>query len=139
MVFDDGMACGLDLESEKWASRLRDSVFDPLRQDSALFRQVRVDSDFGTLACPNIADIDSLECRRARRHFDGFARRAGRFRAGAQIGAGIAFAELEASLVWSRAPRAGSAFLLEPDEQGWIRATIEETRTLARDALEEPS
>jgi hypothetical protein len=33
-------------------------IFDPLRQSQALFRQVRVDDELGTIVWPNGADID---------------------------------------------------------------------------------
>jgi hypothetical protein len=33
-------------------------VFEPLRQDQQLFRQVRVDPELGTIVWPNGADMD---------------------------------------------------------------------------------
>lgn len=53
LVFDDGTVCELDLESELWGP-----VFEPLRNDPALFRQVRVDPELGTIVWPNGADFD---------------------------------------------------------------------------------
>lgn len=51
--FDDGTTREIDLEDELWGP-----VFDPLRQDPALFRQVRVDEELGTIVWPNGADMD---------------------------------------------------------------------------------
>jgi hypothetical protein len=53
VVFDDGTVSELDLESELWGP-----VFEPLREDPALFRQVRVDPELGTIVWPNGADLD---------------------------------------------------------------------------------
>jgi uncharacterized protein DUF2442 len=51
--FDDGTVRVLDLEAELWGP-----VFEPLRQDPQLFRQVRVDGELGTIVWPNGADLD---------------------------------------------------------------------------------
>jgi hypothetical protein len=51
--FDDGTVREIDLESELWGP-----VFEPLRRDPQLFRQVRVDDELGTIVWPNGADFD---------------------------------------------------------------------------------
>jgi hypothetical protein len=51
--FDDGTELDVDLEPELWGP-----VFEPLRQDPELFRQVRVDRELGTVVWPNGADLD---------------------------------------------------------------------------------
>jgi hypothetical protein len=51
--FDDGTVRELDLEAELWGP-----VFEPLRDDPQLFRQVRVDDELGTIIWPNGADLD---------------------------------------------------------------------------------
>lgn len=51
--FDDGTTHEIDLEDELWGP-----VFEPLRQDPELFRQVRVDDELGTIVWPNGADMD---------------------------------------------------------------------------------
>jgi Protein of unknown function (DUF2442) len=51
--FDDGTVRELDLEEELWGP-----VFEPLRHDPELFRQVRVDEELGTIVWPNGADMD---------------------------------------------------------------------------------
>jgi hypothetical protein len=51
--FDDGTVRELDLEGELWGP-----VFEPLRRDPQLFRQVRVDDELGTIVWPNGADMD---------------------------------------------------------------------------------
>ena len=51
--FDDGTVHEIDLESELWGP-----VFQPLRNDPRLFRQVRVDEELGTIMWPNGADMD---------------------------------------------------------------------------------
>lgn len=51
--FDDGTTREIDLEDELWGP-----VFEPLRQDPELFRQVRVDEELGTIVWPNGADMD---------------------------------------------------------------------------------
>ena len=53
LVFDDGTMREIDLEAELWGP-----VFEPLRHDSELFRQVRVDEELGTIVWPNGADMD---------------------------------------------------------------------------------
>ena len=51
--FDDGTVREIDLEAELWGP-----VFEPLRHDPQLFRQVRVDDELGTIVWPNGADLD---------------------------------------------------------------------------------
>lgn len=51
--FTDGTTRVVDLDPY-----LRGPVFEPLRRDPALFRQVRVDPVLGTIVWPNDADID---------------------------------------------------------------------------------
>ena len=51
--FDDGTTREIDLESDLWGP-----VFEPLRVDPQLFRQVRVDEELGTIVWPNGADLD---------------------------------------------------------------------------------
>ncbi len=51
--FDDGTERELDLESELWGP-----VFEPLRTNPDLFRQVRIDEQLGTVVWPNGADMD---------------------------------------------------------------------------------
>lgn len=53
LTFDDGTVRYVDLEAELWGP-----VFDPLRDDPQLFRQVRVDEQLGTIVWPNGADLD---------------------------------------------------------------------------------
>jgi hypothetical protein len=53
LSFDDGTERNVDLESELWGP-----VFEPLREDRELFRQVRVDDELGTIVWPNGADMD---------------------------------------------------------------------------------
>ena len=53
LEFDDGTDREVDLESELWGP-----VFEPLRNDPRLFRQVRVDEELGTIVWPNGADLD---------------------------------------------------------------------------------
>ncbi len=53
LLFDDGTEREVDLESELWGP-----VFEPLRGDRELFRQVRVDEELGTIVWPNGADMD---------------------------------------------------------------------------------
>ena len=53
LEFDDGKIREVDLEDELWGP-----VFEPLRQDPGLFRQVQVDAELGTIVWPNGADMD---------------------------------------------------------------------------------
>ena len=53
LSFDDGTERKVDLESELWGP-----VFEPLRENRDLFRQVRVDDELGTIVWPNGADMD---------------------------------------------------------------------------------
>ena len=53
LAFDDGTVREIDLEAELWGP-----VFEPLRDDPQLFRQVRVDEELGTIVWPNGADLD---------------------------------------------------------------------------------
>jgi hypothetical protein len=53
ILFDDDTVREVDLESELWGP-----VFEPLRDDPELFRQVRVDEELGTIVWPNGADLD---------------------------------------------------------------------------------
>lgn len=53
LSFSDGTTRDVDVED-----LLRGPVFEPLLRDSALFRQVRVES--GSVAWPNGADIDPV-------------------------------------------------------------------------------
>jgi hypothetical protein len=50
--FSDGTTRDVDLEPELWGP-----VFEPLR-DPAVFRQVTVDHELGTIVWPNGADMD---------------------------------------------------------------------------------
>ena len=51
--FSDGTTREVDLEDELWGP-----IFEPLRQNPELFRQVRVDAELGTIVWPNGADMD---------------------------------------------------------------------------------
>jgi hypothetical protein len=51
--FNDGAERILDFADELWGP-----VFEPLRRDPGLFRQVRVDPELGTIVWPNGADMD---------------------------------------------------------------------------------
>jgi hypothetical protein len=53
LTFDDGTKRDVDLEGELWGP-----MFEPLRADPDLFRQVRVDEELGTIVWPNGADMD---------------------------------------------------------------------------------
>jgi hypothetical protein len=53
LSFDDGTKRDVDLEGELWGP-----MFEPLRADADLFRQVRVDEELGTIVWPNGADMD---------------------------------------------------------------------------------
>jgi hypothetical protein len=49
----DGTEKTVDLDAY-----LRGPIFEPLRRDAALFRQVYVDEELGTIVWPNGPDID---------------------------------------------------------------------------------
>lgn len=51
--FSDHTERVVDLESELWGP-----VFEPLKADVSLFREVRVDPELGTIVWPNGADVD---------------------------------------------------------------------------------
>lgn len=51
--FSDGSSRAVDL-----SPYLRGPVFQPIREDPALFRAVRVDRQLGTIVWPNGADLD---------------------------------------------------------------------------------
>jgi hypothetical protein len=51
--FDDGTVRDVDLEADLWGP-----VFEPLRDNPQLFREVRVDEELGTIVWPNGADLD---------------------------------------------------------------------------------
>ena len=53
LQFTDGTAREIDV-----AVYLRGPVFEPIRDDPAIFRSVRVDPELGTIVWPNGADID---------------------------------------------------------------------------------
>ena len=53
LSFSDGIVRDLDLAPFLWGP-----VFEPLREDLKLFRQVRVDRELGTIVWPNDADLD---------------------------------------------------------------------------------
>lgn len=53
LSFDDGTQRDVDLEGELWGP-----IFEPLRRDVGLFRQVAVDDELGTIVWPNGADMD---------------------------------------------------------------------------------
>jgi hypothetical protein len=53
LSFTDGTEREVDLGGELWGP-----VFEPLRADRELFRQVRVDEELGTIVWPNGADMD---------------------------------------------------------------------------------
>lgn len=53
LEFTNGEAREVDL-----APYLRGPVFEPIRNDPAYFRSVRVDTELGTVVWPNGADID---------------------------------------------------------------------------------
>ncbi len=52
LSFGDGSVGDVD-----FGPRLRGPVFEPLRADPALFAQVRVDRQLGTIVWPNGADV----------------------------------------------------------------------------------
>jgi hypothetical protein len=51
--FNDASERDIDLSAELWGP-----MFEPLKADSKLFRQVRVDEEMGTIVWPNGADMD---------------------------------------------------------------------------------
>lgn len=53
VTFDDGTERDIDVDG-----LLRGPIFEPIRRDADLFRQVRVEG--GTVAWPNGADIDPV-------------------------------------------------------------------------------
>jgi hypothetical protein len=53
LSFDDGTEREVDLAGELWGL-----MFEPLRANPNLFRQVRVDEELGTIVWPNGADMD---------------------------------------------------------------------------------
>lgn len=53
LTFTDGTQRIVDL-----SQHLRGPVFEPLKRDAQLFRQVRVDPELGTIVWPNGADLD---------------------------------------------------------------------------------
>jgi hypothetical protein len=53
LTFSDGTVRVVDLGPRLWGP-----MFEPLKNDPALFRQVRVDPELGTIVWPNGADLD---------------------------------------------------------------------------------
>jgi len=53
LTFDDGFVRQINLDPY-----LEGPIFQPLRDDPAYFRLVRVDQELGTICWPNSADID---------------------------------------------------------------------------------
>ncbi len=53
LTFTDGIVRAVDLAPFLWGP-----VFESLREDPELFRQVRVDPQLGTIVWPNDADLD---------------------------------------------------------------------------------
>lgn len=53
LSFEDGTEREIDLEGELWGP-----IFEALRADRELFRQVCVDEELGTIVWPNGADMD---------------------------------------------------------------------------------
>lgn len=51
--FTDGSTREVNLADALWGP-----MFEPLRSDVALFREVRVDAELGTIVWPNGADMD---------------------------------------------------------------------------------
>ena len=56
--FSDGETREVDLAEELWGP-----MFEPLRENPELFRQVRVDDELGTIVWPNGADMDPVVLR----------------------------------------------------------------------------
>lgn len=56
--FSDGETREIALAEELWGP-----MFEPLREDPELFRQVRVDDELGTIVWPNGADMDPVVLR----------------------------------------------------------------------------
>lgn len=52
VTFDDGTVGEVDLLPHLWGP-----IFEPLRDDHAVFAQVSVDNDEGTIVWPNGADV----------------------------------------------------------------------------------
>ncbi|MDQ4124497.1 MAG: DUF2442 domain-containing protein [Actinomycetota bacterium] len=55
LEFEDGTKRRVDLDRFLWGP-----MFDSIRADPVLFRQVRVDPEAGTIVWPNGADIDPV-------------------------------------------------------------------------------
>jgi deazaflavin-dependent oxidoreductase (nitroreductase family) len=53
LAFEDGTTRDVDLDADLWGP-----VFEPLRADAELFRQVRIDVELGTIVWGNGADMD---------------------------------------------------------------------------------
>ena len=53
LSFSDGSTREVDLDRYMWGP-----IFQPLREDIELFRQVRVDPELGTIVWPNGTDMD---------------------------------------------------------------------------------
>jgi len=51
--FTDGVVREIDVEEDLWGP-----VFEPLKRDPTVFRQVAVDPELGTIVWPNGADMD---------------------------------------------------------------------------------
>ncbi len=53
LTFSDGTVRDVDVEGSLWGP-----MFQPLRDNPEMFRQVTVDSELGTIVWPNGADLD---------------------------------------------------------------------------------